>query len=574
MNARSRERGAGSGLDRAALGLILLLGAIVLVVEARGLTFSGDDWTVLLDRRGHDLSVFFDPHSGQLVAGPIFVFKVLLQVFGASSYWPFILTSLAVHLLVSLLVWMLASQAVGPRLALVPAAVVVLLGPAWQDLLWAFQLGYFGSVAAGLGAYLMVARDERRADVAACLLLAVSLLFGSMGLGVAAGIAVELLLRRRDGSAEPARWTLSGSHWRRLWVAVVPVVLYLVWRAASGATNDGANDLTTIPGYVADALAAGLASITGLGHTPADASPYVVSLDWGRPLALALVALIALRFVRRAPLTPRTWAYMTTLVVVWAAAAWSYIPAREAFQSRYQYVSAVFLLLTVAELARGWRPSVRAGWVLTGATAFAVVANVGILRDGADFWRMNSEHVAAETGALEIARAVVDPAFAPEDESTAAAIGVHNMQPVVAGSYLSATDDFGSPADSPAEIADRPAAVRAAADFVLARAERLGLAPVERLPRAGATCRTVSPTGGVVEQQLAPGTTALRAAGDGPVQVRLRRFGDDYGLVSFPELTGGAAGALTIPADGAPDRPWRLQATTGGPLRLCTQPAG
>ena len=50
---------------------------------------------------------------------------------------------------------------------------------------------------------------------------------------------------------------------------------------------------------------------------------------------------------------------------------------------------------------------------------------------------------------MEVARDTIAPDFVPEDYFTAAAIGVHNLQPVSARPYFAAVDAFGSAADSP-----------------------------------------------------------------------------------------------------------------------------
>jgi hypothetical protein len=86
--------------------------------------------------------------------------------------------------------------------------------------------------------------------------------------------------------------------------------------------------------------------------------------------------------------------------------------------------------------------------------------NVRTLDGRGAFWSENSAYIAAETGAMEVARDTVAPDFVPEDAITAAAIGVHNLQPVSAGPYLSAVRAFGSAADRPQDILKRPEPVR------------------------------------------------------------------------------------------------------------------
>lgn len=139
------------------MGLALLLasaGCALLAVEARGLTFSADDWQFILDRRSLSLDVLFQPHLQHLSAIPILLYRALITVFGTHSYVPLIALLLLVHGCACVLLYALARRHVGPWAALVPEAILLLLGPAWHDLLWAFQVAYIGSVAAGFGALL------------------------------------------------------------------------------------------------------------------------------------------------------------------------------------------------------------------------------------------------------------------------------------------------------------------------------------------------------------------------------------------------------------------------------------
>lgn len=541
------------------LGAVLVAGAAIVAWYSRHLTFSGDDWELVLMRRGHSASVFLTAHGQHLIAGPILVYKVLLHIFGASSYWPFMAVAITLDALCAALLYVLARRRIGPWAALVPAAILIVLGPAWQDLLWAFQMGFLGSIAAGLGALLLLERGDRRGDAGACALLVVSLAFGSMGIGFLFGVLVELLLgwRRRDDSL------------RRLWVVAVPLVLYGLWYLGYGEGDTQSQNVWRIPAYIADSLAASLGSITGLAGTAADASPYVVGLEYGRALAVAALAWLAWRATTGLSVSRRLWTIVAAALLVWIAAALSYYPGREPEQSRYQYLGAVLVLLAVIELARGWRPSPRAGTILAIATVAILVSNVGMLRDRAAFWAMNSDYAAAETGAIEVARDSVAPDFQPEDAATTAAIGVHNLAPLTAGAFLSGTASFGSPADSQAQLLRQPEAVREATDFVLAHAERLGLTPIPALP-AGLSCRRIAPTGGTIALAAPSGTFALRAAGNAAATVSLRRFADAFRFVVFPVLAAGQEATFTLPADRAPTIPWHVQIATAGSIRLCS----
>ena len=108
----------------------------------------------------------------------------------------------------------------------------------------AFQIGYFGSMAAGLALLLALERDDRRGDRLACLFLTVSILFSSLGLPFAAGAAVQVL-RRPD-------------RWRRLYVVAVPVAIYALWWLGWGHTAESALSLANVgkaPSFVINGVA-------------------------------------------------------------------------------------------------------------------------------------------------------------------------------------------------------------------------------------------------------------------------------------------------------------------------------
>jgi hypothetical protein len=543
-----------------AVAVIVLAGLAILTREARGLTFAGDDWSFVLSRRGLSADVFLEPHGEHLSALPVLAYKVLLELFGADSYAPFMALALFVHGVACVLLYLLVRRRVGPWAALAPTAVLVVLGPAWHDLLWAFQISYFGSVAAGLGTVLCLERRDRTGDAGATALLAVSLLCSSIGLGLVVLTVVLLVLER------PRRW-------RRLWVAAAPLALYAAWYVAYGQSSVSGGNLDRLPQYLAKALSAAMASVTGLAQTEPDVSPYLVSTSYGRFIAAAAVLLLILYIARGGRVPPLAWAASAAAVALWTAACLSFIPGgREPEQSRYQYAAVVLVLLAAASIARGWRPTVRSGVVLATAALLVCGANVAMLHQRSGFWRANSSYIAAETGVMEVARDTIAPDFAPEDYLTAAAIGVHNLQPISARPYLSAVDAFGSAADSPRAIMNRPEDVRQAADLVLARAERIGVRPVDELPSRGVTCRSAETGSGLGELVAGPGLLAVRLASGAPARLEMRRFASGYRFLRFGLEEGGTV-ALRLPRDRA-RVPWRVRFVGGDGLRVCATAAG
>lgn len=106
---------------------------------------------------------------------------------------------------------------VGDWLALFAVTLVPFLGPAWEVLLWPFEIGFVGSVFFGLAALLSMERGDWRGDITACLFLTLSAGFSDLGILFLVGGAIALALSPRE------RW-LS-----RAYVAAVPVLLLGAW---------------------------------------------------------------------------------------------------------------------------------------------------------------------------------------------------------------------------------------------------------------------------------------------------------------------------------------------------------
>jgi hypothetical protein len=62
---------SGARAATAAAVAVIVLGCLVIAHAARGLTFSGDDWGFMTDRRGFGAGVFLRPHNEHLSALPI-----------------------------------------------------------------------------------------------------------------------------------------------------------------------------------------------------------------------------------------------------------------------------------------------------------------------------------------------------------------------------------------------------------------------------------------------------------------------------------------------------------------------
>ena len=203
-------------------GAAMLLSGAALLHWLSRLTFWRDEWGLLLHRRGWSVGTFLDPAVEHLVAIPILIYKLLLGVFGMASPAPFQVVAVITFLASAVLLYLYVRARLGAWLALAAILPLLFLGPAWDDLLFPYQMTWFGSVACGIAALLCLERDNRNGDIAATALLVAGLLFSDTGIPFVTGAAVEV--------------ALSPRRWERAFVPVVPTALWAVWYLGWGHT--------------------------------------------------------------------------------------------------------------------------------------------------------------------------------------------------------------------------------------------------------------------------------------------------------------------------------------------------
>ena len=310
--------------------------------------------------------------------------------------------------------------------------MILFLGAAWEDLLWAFQVGYMLSITGGLAAWVLLEREGRWSEIAAMLCLIVAAGSSSLGIPLMIGVAVELAWQRR---------------WRAGWIVIIPAVLYGIWYLTNGESQITANGLINAPGFAADLAAAAFGGLVGRG------------LDWGRPLAVVGLFVVLCRLARPRPVSARLAGLLATGLALWAvtAAARSTISTPET--SRYIYLGAVVIVLVGVELLREVTITPRATALAALLVAVCAITGLTVMHAGAMGLRATSKTVTAELGALELAAAHAPPDYRPDPQ---------RAPNVVAGPYLHTVRAIGSsPADTPAAIAAADPTSRAAADAVL-----------------------------------------------------------------------------------------------------------
>ena len=556
--ARRVERPGVVGRAPAAryvLAALVLLALVHLYRKANGVTFYYDEWDFVLDRRAWNLEALLAAHNEHLSAVPVFVYKVLMAVVGIREHDPYLVVLLLLHGLCAVLVWMVVRRRVGDWLAVCAAALVLFMGSAYFDIVWAFQIGFLGSIAAGLGAVLALERRDRTGDVLACVLLLVSIGSSSLGVPILGG-AILFLLLDRDRRA-------------RLWVWAIPLGLYLVWYVAYGrdATTPSTKrqNITDAPNYAVEMISAGAGGL------------FNMSQEIGRVLAVLGAYLLISRVARAGRARQALIAITAAGLAFWLLTGIARANLGEPNASRYIYPSGVVLLLIAAEAARGLRVT-REGLIIAALiTAAAAVSGFGRFHDG-------TVNLKASSSAIRVALAAVDatgdgmPAdFIPQ--------GDHAPQ-VQAGPYREAVADLGeSPALTLDEIRGASPIDRAYFDTVILNAFGMGLSDDAGTRPAAGAAPTAEPTqdgnvetdgpcleftpskvGGRLLFTLPENGVRIETKGKLAAKVLLRRLGDEPKEAG--EVAGGAARVLRLPADKV-GQPWQAGVAVDEPVEVC-----
>ncbi|MEK6326930.1 MAG: hypothetical protein AABM66_05300 [Actinomycetota bacterium] len=570
-----------------AVGVAMVVAAVVLAYESRGQTLKGDEWDYAIRLSAQSLghALFDPPPDKYLMPVPLLLYKGLFEVFGIGSYAPYRAVGIALVILCAGLFFALARRRVGDLLAIPPTILLLFFGSASEVVVTSLRIPSQIAIAAGLGMLVALDRRTLRGDVVACVLLAISLLSHPEAAAFAAAAAVFVLFRP------------SPERWRRSWVFGAPLALFgtlYLTQGESGTTNpalDGLNGVVSFIGESLVSLTAALSGVSGLITGPAYDSP----LGW---IALGLLlGAVAVALARRSkPPTPGFWAMLAALAVLLASTAIAPVTLfRTPETQRYIYPEAILLLLLLVEVARAARLHRGVAFAVTGVLAAGLVSNLADLRTNADQQRAVSDLVKAELGALELARGHADPDFLPFGPRFAA-LGTKLLlvTPPGAGGqgwamraseYFVIARDFGSPADSPHELDDLAGAPAGqAADLVLAGGLGLRLRPASPEPppasrprptvkslsegtaRTSGSCLRLSPRNGQLRAAitLPPGGVWLTGSRQ---ELGVSRF-FSLPAVRLQPLRDSHAAHLRIPRDSS-SLPWTLWVDSQRGLRLC-----
>ena len=183
----------------------------------------------------------------------------------------------------------------------------------------------------------------------------------------------------------------------------------------------------------------------------------------------------------------------------------------------------------------------------------ALLSNIGMLRTGEQFLRVQSESVGAAPATTEVAGPAADPALQPD------AAGAPD---ITAGPYLRIIRTLGSPALTYGQLLAAPEALRLSSDKRLEHLERIDLTRYAGALRgdvspqvsvvngalarsAAAGCLTFAPStpAGSIDLVVPPGLTLLMRDDRGPITVWLARLAGGFENAPAGTIRAGTARA-------------------------------
>ena len=138
--------------------LALVTGALLLYL-GRSLTFWHDEWrSITFDGGFVD---YFRPVNEHWSTFPLALYRATFELVELRSYLPYLAQVIVLHLVAGTGAYVLMRRRVGPFVATLLALPLLLLGAGAENLFWAFQTGFVGSVMFGVWALVFIERPGR-----------------------------------------------------------------------------------------------------------------------------------------------------------------------------------------------------------------------------------------------------------------------------------------------------------------------------------------------------------------------------------------------------------------------------
>ena len=313
--------------------LCLASGALLLYL-GRSLTFFHDEWRAITFQ-GTALD-YLRPVNEHWSTIPLALYRGTFAAVGLKSYLPYLAQVIVLHLAACGGAYVLMRRRVGRPAATTLALPLLLLGTGAENLYWAFQTGFVGSVAFGLWALVAVEKPGRRPAFVSAVLLVASVMSSGIGLFFLVALVARTLV-------DPALC-------RRSLVAAPAALIYLTWHAVYG--RDAVGDAGELGGPVSVARFV----FRGVGHG-VEAMVGLDRLPTGRVVGVVVVAVlaaVAVRRIMRGREQGLALGCLAGLVSMYAliGVVRAELDGDFTISGRYVYVAAFFLILCVADLAR------------------------------------------------------------------------------------------------------------------------------------------------------------------------------------------------------------------------------
>jgi hypothetical protein len=312
----------------------LVCGAVVLYL-GRSLTFWYDEWRSITFDGG--VLDYLRPVNEHWLTLPLLLYRATFSVVELHSYLPYLAQVVVLHLVAVAGVYVLMRRRIGPMAATVLALPLLVLGAGAENLFWAFQTAFVGSAAFGVWALVLVETGRRRSAVAASALLIGSLMCSGIGLSFLFAVAVRTIV-----DWGPRLGAIA---------AGAPAVAYVAWHLVFG--RDAVGDEGGLAGPISVAWFAvrgvgySLEVMTGLDRLPTGRLVGVAAV-----VCLGAIALLRTRGGRHQGLAIGCLVGLVSMYALVGVARAELEPDYST-RSRYVYIAAFFVILTVADLLTG-----------------------------------------------------------------------------------------------------------------------------------------------------------------------------------------------------------------------------
>ncbi len=248
--------------------------------------FNYDEWDFLANRSVHLFggNGILYPHNEHWSTIPILIWRALFSLVGVHHYWLYALPLIVAHLVCAHLLWrLMLRHDIDLWVATLLSATFLVLGVGWQNLTWAFQIGFVGSLAFGLLSIEAVEEDKL---VLPAVWGTCALMCSGMGVPMVVGSGLVALARRRPVLAIAA--------------TAPPAAIYALWGVYIARLSEHPY-FGTLPSFVWNGLTFSLASYLDLPRIGGVAVVVLLALGavWWRdvPAALAVATIPVYGFI-------------------------------------------------------------------------------------------------------------------------------------------------------------------------------------------------------------------------------------------------------------------------------------